>query len=388
MKCGVDLGYSYCALGRYVAEERKVLFSNAATGHSIPSAAFQGDHGLWPYVGESAVRAALREGGHPFRIDLRGGSPGRPTPPQPSVLFAAILQRLREDAEACFGEELEEVALSVPTAWTTTGSGGSALGLKDALAAAGMTVSALVFEPCATVLSHMSSRLDEDHRGTWLVYDFGGSHFEAALVEVTSGGLRVADVQGDHRLSGLAMDQRITDEILAPGIRERFCAPDFHRGSERWAPSFARLDLLAEEVKKVFSTADMRSYTLYCPDLGRDDRGRTIELVHDVSREAAVHLVMPLILQTREICGTVLRDVGRRADGPLAGIVMTGGSSFTPEVRMALEEEFGSLAPVELTRTPYARAEGAALVAERHRLPDSLRPFALSAALEAPGFLR
>ncbi len=53
----------------------------------------------------------------------------------------------------------------------------------------------------------MAYGLDSDKKdGFWLVFDFGGGTFDAALLKVEEGIMRVKDTEGDNYLGGKNLD--------------------------------------------------------------------------------------------------------------------------------------------------------------------------------------
>ncbi len=50
--------------------------------------------------------------------------------------------------------------------------------------------------------------------GYWLVFDFGGGTFDAALMHVEEGIMKVVDTEGDNHLGGKNLDNVIVDQLL------------------------------------------------------------------------------------------------------------------------------------------------------------------------------
>ena len=63
----------------------------------------------------------------------------------------------------------------------------------------------------------MAYGLDATNKdGIWLVYDFGGGTFDAALIKVEDGIMKVVDTEGDNWLGGKNLDEAIVDELILP----------------------------------------------------------------------------------------------------------------------------------------------------------------------------
>ncbi len=50
--------------------------------------------------------------------------------------------------------------------------------------------------------------------GYWLVFDFGGGTFDAALMHVEEGIMKVVDTEGDNHLGGKNLDNAIVRSAL------------------------------------------------------------------------------------------------------------------------------------------------------------------------------
>lgn len=59
--------------------------------------------------------------------------------------------------------------------------------------------------------------------GLWLVFDFGGGTFDAALLKVEDGIMKVIDTEGDNYLGGKNIDYAIVDEIVNPKLAKQVC---------------------------------------------------------------------------------------------------------------------------------------------------------------------
>jgi hypothetical protein len=73
----------------------------------------------------------------------------------------------------------------------------------------------------------------------WLMYDFGGGTFDAALVRFNDGIGQVVNHGGDNQLGGGDIDSLIVDHLLVPELQRSYCLNDFNRGNARWNGAFA-----------------------------------------------------------------------------------------------------------------------------------------------------
>lgn len=99
----------------------------------------------------------------------------------------------------------------------------------------------------------MAFGLDESKSdGFWLVFDFGGGTFDAALVKVDEGIMQVVDTEGDNYLGGKDLDYAIVDNIIIPYLKkehsiEKILSDDSKKNILRDAMKF-----YAEEIKIQF----------------------------------------------------------------------------------------------------------------------------------------
>ena len=58
--------------------------------------------------------------------------------------------------------------------------------------------------------------------GKWVVFDFGGGTFDASIVSVDEGIMKVEASEGDNRLGGGDLDRAMINNIMLPKIKEQF----------------------------------------------------------------------------------------------------------------------------------------------------------------------
>ena len=92
--------------------------------------------------------------------------------------------------------------------------------IRAAAEHAGFDQCELLQEPIAASMAYGLDSGSED--GFWLVYDFGGGTFDAALVKVEEGIMKVVDTEGDNYLGGKNLDFAIVDEIIVPYLESSY----------------------------------------------------------------------------------------------------------------------------------------------------------------------
>ena len=151
---------------------------------------------------------------------------GRTARPSRKDLAAEVIGSLCTDARRRTGRDVSAAVLTAPTSF--------AAAQRDALVAAarraGVAVSLLLQESVAAAFAYGGPAAN----ACWLVYDFGGVSFEAALVTLEDGVLQVANHAGDSRLGGEVVDWAVVDKLLIPAVAAQFAMTGFRRDNAKW----------------------------------------------------------------------------------------------------------------------------------------------------------
>jgi len=144
---------------------------------------------------------------------------------KPEELSAEILKSLKADvAKRLNGENIKSAVITVPADFELPQNEAT----KEAAKLAGIENCHLLQEPIAASLAYgFQSKNDKVF---WLVYDFGGGTFDAALIQLRDGLFRVVHHQGDNFLGGKDLDWRIVEEIVVPQVLKQHKLENFSRG--------------------------------------------------------------------------------------------------------------------------------------------------------------
>ncbi len=113
----------------------------------------------------------------------------------PEELSAEVLKSLKQDIKKSAGEDVEAAVITVPAAFDTPQS----IATERAAKLAGIQLSPLLQEPIAAALAY---GFQSDRENVfWLVYDFGGGTFDAAVIHVRDGLIQVVNHGGDNDIS-------------------------------------------------------------------------------------------------------------------------------------------------------------------------------------------
>ena len=234
----------------------------------------------------------------------------------PPEISAALLRTLRERAEAALHEPINKVVITVPAYFNDS----QRQATKDAGRLAGLEVIRLVNEPTAASLAY---GLDKREEGLIAVYDFGGGTFDISLLRLRTGIFEVVATNGDTRLGGDDIDQRIAQRFVLDELAE-----------ELWADPrvLSRAQATARAAKQTLSTHRQASLSLSLPDRGEFERS--------LSRRELEAAVDDIIARTLLPCRQALRDAGVAA-ADIDAVVLVGGSTRMPLVRQRVAEFFG-----------------------------------------------
>ena len=133
-------------------------------------------------------------------------------------LSAEVLKKLKSFIT---DDEIKSIVITVPAKFTINQKDATSRAAK----LAGFEHCELLQEPNAASMAYGLGASSKD--GIWLVFDFGGGTFDAALLKVEDGIMKVIDTEGDNFLGGKNIDYAIVDEILIPHLSKSFAIDSF-----------------------------------------------------------------------------------------------------------------------------------------------------------------
>ncbi len=231
----------------------------------------------------------------------------------PVQASAEILYALRERAEQALGGSIEGAVITVPAYFDEA----QRQATKDAAKLAGLPVLRLLNEPTAAAVAYGLESVEE---GLIAVFDLGGGTFDISILHLHKAVFEVLSTGGDTALGGDDFDRLITDWALA-----EVGAPQLSAGAYRTLQSRARTakEALSECVETTIPLGDI------CAGAGQVS----------LSRSHFDSLIQPLVKRAMRACTKALRDA-QLEPGTIENIVMVGGSTRVPLVRMAVAELF------------------------------------------------
>lgn len=277
-------------------------------------------------------------------------------------LSAEVLKTLKSFIK---DESVNSIVITVPAAFKNNQKEAT----REAARLAGFDHIELLQEPVA---ASMAYGLDSNKKnGYWLVFDFGGGTFDAALLKVEDGIMKVIDTDGDNYLGGKNLDFAIVDEIIMPYLEENFVidsilADDTKRQILRNAMKF-----YAEEAKIKLSFNDTHNILSDLGDIpGEDDEGKEFELDITVTQSDIAQAVSPVFQKSIDISLNLLERNNLKGSS-LDSLILVGGPTFSPVLRKMLEEQICN--PDTSADPMTVVSKGAALYASTVDISEEVR---------------
>ena len=286
---------------------------------------------------------------------------------RPEELSAEVLKSLRGDVQQRLGEDIQTAVITVPAVFEQK----QCAATMKAGELAGFSQCPLLQEPVAASLAY--GLQDDMPKGFWLIYDFGGGTFDAAIMKAEDGSIFWVNHGGNNSLGGSHIDLAIVEQLIIPELVDNYNLPDFSRGNKKWRPALAVIKRAAENAKIQLSrsdTADLEDCRI------KDAHDEEIEVEFTLTRDALVSVAEPIIMRSVEICKRVLQEKNL---GPNAieRIILVGGPTLAGYFREILDSSLGiqldySVDPLTVV------ARGAAVFAGSQRIEGKSAPKAVA----------
>lgn len=245
-------------------------------------------------------------------------------------LSAEVLKTLKSFEK---NENINSVIITVPAAFKNNQIDAT----REAGKEAGFDQVGIITEPEAAAWVYGMNSENKD--GFWLVFDFGGGTFDAALLKVTDGIRQVIDTEGDNYLGGKNLDEAIVDEIILPYLKENFVIDELLEDSNKRNILRAAMKFYAEEIKKQLSFNAEASILTNLGDIpGEDDEGEEFELDFTVTEAELEKAIGPVFQKAIDISNKLLERKNLSGD-KLSALILVGGPTYSPILRRMLEQQ-------------------------------------------------
>lgn len=163
---------------------------------------------------------------------------------------------------------------------------------KRAAEMAGIEQCELLQEPIAASMAYGLSAAKKD--GSWLVFDFGGGTFDAALLKVEDGIMQVIDTEGDNYLGGKNLDYAIVDGLIIPYLESNYAIDNIMANDTKKQILRDAMKFFAEQAKNQLSFKEKCDIISQLGQFGEDDEGNEIELDMVLTQEQIKPVVAPV----------------------------------------------------------------------------------------------
>ena len=278
-------------------------------------------------------------------------------------LSAEILNKLKSVIK---DENISSIVITVPAKFLNpqneaTINAAKLLGFKQVQ---------LLQEPVAAATAYGLGSDASD--GFWLVFDFGGGTFDAALVKSEDGILSVKDTDGDNWLGGKNLDDAIVDQIIIPNIQDNFSIESVMADPNKRELLRAAVKRYAEDAKIQLSFKD--SYNILSEMGGlpfEDDNGEEPEIDVEVGQSDMENVLGPIFQKAIDISNKLLQRNHLKGND-LDALILVGGPTYSPILRRMLREQITDKVDTKVDPMTVV-AKGAALFASTISVSDSVK---------------
>ncbi len=230
---------------------------------------------------------------------------------------------------------------------------------KRAAKLAGIEHCELLQEPIAASMAYGLSTANKN--GQWLVFDFGGGTFDAALIKVEDGIMQVKDTEGDNYLGGKNLDYAVVDNIIIPYLQENFVIDEIMADETTRNILRDAMKFYAEQAKNQLSFKEQADITSQLDEFGEDDEGTELELDLVISQAQIEPVLAKVFQKAIDITKNLLQRNGLKGTD-LDKLILVGGPTYSPVLRKMLREQITSNVDTDIDPMT-AVAKGAALFA-------------------------
>lgn len=348
---GIDLGTTYSCIAQLDRFDQPVVIPSLNGEITVPSVVYF-DTETDVIVGREAKNMLLmapdqtvalikRQMGNDAAFDRTTNT--FPYHYDPSQISSFILRKLVQDAnESGTTEPTKDVVITCPAYFGHK----ERMQTRQAGEMAGLNVLAVINEPTAAAIAYGAQRHENK---TILVYDLGGGTFDVTIIRVENKEIKVIATGGNHHLGGADWDMELARFILDvfnetngtsyslddPVVRNYFLS-------------------VAEDQKKRLTniSGTVRTTVQFDSHTARVEFDRAI---FDALTEE-------LLKETLRFTRDTIEVARRKGYGQIDEFLLVGGSTLMPQVKAAVNSEFG--VDARFSDPHQSVAKGAAIFAK------------------------
>ncbi len=245
-------------------------------------------------------------------------------------LSAEVLKKLKSFIT---DEQIKSIVITVPAMFTMAQNEATI----NAAKLAGFEVVELLQEPIAASIAYGLDSKEKD--GKWLVFDFGGGTFDAALVKVDEGIMKVLDTEGNNELGGKDLDLAIVDNIIIPYLKENYSIEGILANNDKREILRNAMKSFAEKAKIDLSFNPTTDITCFPDEIGAlDEDGNELALSIDITQEDLVAVFEPIFQKAIDLTKKVLKKKNLKGSD-LDCLILVGGPTYSPILHRMLKDQ-------------------------------------------------
>jgi molecular chaperone DnaK len=263
-------------------------------------------------------------------------------------------------------EKVHSVVITVPAMFTMAKNEATIIAAK----LAGFEVVELLQEPIAASIAYGLDTKEKD--GKWLVFDFGGGTFDAALLKVDEGIMKVLDTEGNNELGGKDLDLAIVDNIIIPYLKENYSIDGILANKAKREILRNAMKSFAEKAKLYLSFNATTDILCFPDEIGiLDEDGNELALSIEITKQDLAWVSRSIYQKAIDISIELLKRNNIRGK-EIESICLVGEETFSPILRRMLKEQITD--KVDTSVDPItAVAKGVALFASTISVSDEIK---------------
>lgn len=244
-------------------------------------------------------------------------------------LSAEVLKALKSFVT---DENINSIVVTVPAKFNVN----QKTATIEAAKLAGFKKCELLQEPIAAAMAY--GLTTDDKNAVWIVFDFGGGTFDAALLQVEDGIIQVRDTEGDNYLGGKDLDYAIVDNLVIPQLREEYALDSYLSNPDKKEILRDATKTYVEGARIQLSFKDTDDMISNIGELGNDEDGEEIELDMTLTQEEAFAAMRPLYQRAVDICKGLMQR-NNLSGSQISKLILVGGPTYCPLIRQMLKEQ-------------------------------------------------
>jgi len=278
-------------------------------------------------------------------------------------LSSEVLKKLKSFIQ---DENLSSIVITVPAKFLNPQKEATVQAAK----LAGFKHIELLQEPVAAATAYGLTAKDKD--SYWLVFDFGGGTFDAALIKSEEGILTVKDTEGDNRLGGKNLDEAIVDQIIIPYLQQNYAIQNILSHTDKKEILRNAVKYFAEEAKIQLSFKNSHNILSNLGDLPfEDENGKEPEIDITVTQKDMDNVFSPIFQKAIDITKYLLKRNNLKGSD-LSALILVGGPTYSPILRRMLKEQITEKTDTSVDPMTVV-AKGAALFASTISISEEVK---------------